>query len=183
MQKQSLAPFAKALLGLFIFTLSIPGYGKNQCPYGHWREIAYDTKIMAKYKPYRNCVAWVSYQFKLPEELMYSILYHERGSVTGRCSTNPNGTQDCGPSGINDVRIASLADFDLTKDDIKNVPCRAIWASGYFMRNEITKANNDFWLGVGNYHYQQKVGPKTHAIYVRHIYDAWRKLVASIPPC
>ncbi|MNH06430.1 Transglycosylase SLT domain protein [compost metagenome] len=155
----------------------------KSCPNVHWRERAYDNAIMEKYKPYVHCVEWTAWQFKLPEELMYSVLYHERGRVDGKCSTNPNKTTDCGPGQINEVRMPELAPFGLTRDDIRTVPCRNIWAVGYLLHKEIKKADGDFWLGVGNYHAQHRLKPKTHAIYVGHIYDAWKKLIGSMSRC
>ena len=38
-------------------------YGSNsrdKCTNGHWRDVAYDTKIMSRYKPYDRCVAWAA---------------------------------------------------------------------------------------------------------------------------
>ena len=51
----------------------------------HWRDIAYSNGVMSKYKDVRNCIAWTAYQFDLPEELLYSMLYVERGPVNGKC--------------------------------------------------------------------------------------------------
>ncbi|HGK7310996.1 TPA: lytic transglycosylase domain-containing protein [Aeromonas hydrophila subsp. hydrophila] len=155
----------------------------GECPNVHWRERAYDNVIMKKYKPYVHCVEWTAWQFRLPEELMYSVLYHERGRVDGKCSTNSNRTTDCGPGQINDVRMPELTPFGLTRDDIRTVPCRNIWAVGFLLHKEIKNAKGDFWLGVGNYHAKHHLKPKTHAAYVRNIYDAWQKLIGSMSRC
>ncbi len=143
---------------------------------GHWREYAYDTKIMKRYKKYSHCVSWTASQFELPEELLFSILYVERGDVNGKCMTNNNGTEDCGPAQINDVRLGEIKRFDLDKDDMKDNPCRNIWAMGYLMRREIEKAGGDIWKGVGNYHYHYSVNQTIHDRYVKLVSDAWRTL-------
>ena len=143
---------------------------------GHWRDYAYDTKIMKRYKPYAKCVRWTAHQFELPEELLYSIIYVERGDVNGKCMTNNNGTEDCGPAQINDVRLGEIKRFDLSKDDMKDSPCRNIWVMGYLIRREIEKAGGDIWKGVGNYHYHYSVNQTIHDRYVKLISDAWRTL-------
>ena len=79
----------------------------------HWRDVAYSTGPMSKYKDLRKCIAWTAYQFNLPEELMYAMLDVERGPINGTCKTNKNGTQDCGPAQINDVRLKELRQFEL----------------------------------------------------------------------
>ncbi len=104
---------------------------------GHWRDVAYLEPPMKQYESLKDCIAWTAYQFNLPEELLYSILYVERGPINGKCGTNRNGTQDCGPSQINDVRLGELRKFKLTKNDIKSKPCHNIWAMGYLIRREI----------------------------------------------
>lgn len=151
--------------------------------FNHWREYAYNTDRMLKYKPYASCVEWSAFQFHLPEELLYSIIYRENGGVEGRCPINSNKTKDCGATGINDVRMGELAKFDIDQAQIRSAPCKAIWSSAYLLRKEINRVKGDFWMGVGNYHYNIKKGPKTHAIYVHHIKDAWMKLVALRPSC
>ncbi|MGN1392772.1 MAG: lytic transglycosylase domain-containing protein [Succinivibrionaceae bacterium] len=147
----------------------------NNCKNVHWRDVAY-TGVMAKYKPYSHCVQWTANQFELPEELLFSIIYVERGDVNGKCMRNRNGTEDCGPAQINDVRIPEIEKFDLDKSDMKNNPCRNIWAMGYLMRREIEKANGDIWLGVGNYHYHYSVNQSIHDRYVNLVMNAWKKL-------
>ncbi len=146
---------------------------------GHWRDVAYQQEPMKRYEELKSCIAWTAYQFELPEELLYSILYVERGSVNGKCRTNRNGTQDCGPAQINDVRLKELKQFGLTKAVIKSEPCHNIWAMGYLIRREIEKADGNIWVGVGNYHYHYSVNEQVHDRYVNRIRDAWQKLVTS----
>ena len=142
----------------------------------HWRDVAYSYGVMKKYKEQRNCIAWTAYQFSLPEELLYSMLYVERGPVNGKCRTNKNGTQDCGPAQINDVRLKELTEFNLTKDDIKSKPCHNIWAMGYLVRREIEKSDGNIWRGVGNYHYNYSSNQKIHNRYVRKVKASWKEL-------
>ena len=155
------------------------GVSGGKCE-GHWRDFAYDTKIMKRYKPYSHCVKWTAGQFERPEELLYSILYVERGDVSGNCMTNSNGTEDCGPAQINDVRLGEIKKFDLDKSDMKNSPCRNIWVMGYLIRREIEKADGDLWLGVGNYHYKRSVNSDIHDKYVNRIRDAWVRLNTNV---
>lgn len=169
--------FLSIFFVIFMFSLVSPVKATNNpsCV-GHWREIAYNTKTMSRYKPYAHCVQWTAMQFDLPEELLYSILYVERGDVNGRCMTNRNGTEDCGPAQINDVRLGEIRRFDLDKGDMKTNPCRNIWAMGYLIRREIEKAGGDIWKGVGNYHYHYSVNQEIHNRYVNLVNGAWTKL-------
>lgn len=164
---------------LLLFTISLQAHAAVAPCHGngeHWRDVAYSKAPMNKYHDLRNCIAWTAYQFELPEELLYAILYVERGPVNGRCSSNTNGTEDCGPAQINDVRLSELKQFKLTKSEIKSSPCHNIWAMGYLMRREIEKADGNIWRGVGNYHYHYSVNPQIHQRYVKKIRAAWEKL-------
>ena len=146
----------------------------------HWRDVAYSTPPMDRYKDLRGCVAWTAYQFELPEELLYSILYIERGPLNGKCSNNSNGTQDCGPAQINDVRLKELKKFNLDKTTMRSKPCQNIWAMGYLVRREIEKADGHIWRGVGNYHFHYSVNPDIHNRYVKKIKKAWQQLNEKI---
>ncbi|MBO6259149.1 MAG: lytic transglycosylase domain-containing protein [Succinivibrio sp.] len=146
----------------------------------HWRDVAYSSAPMDKYQDLRNCIAWTAYQFELPEELLYAILYVEQGPVNGKCTNNTNGTQDCGPAQINDVRLSELKQFSLTKNDIRSRPCHNIWAMGYLLRREIEKANGQIWRGVGNYHFHYSVNQDIHNRYIRKVKRAWSKLSSQM---
>ena len=181
----SLTRALKVLLGIML-TCALWFYGGSaysasmSCKVqGHWRDVAYLEPPMKQYESLKDCIAWTAYQFNLPEELLYSILYVERGPINGKCGTNRNGTQDCGPSQINDVRLGELRKFKLTKNDIKSKPCHNIWAMGYLIRREIEKADGNIWTGVGNYHYHYSVNQKVHDRYVNRIRRAWQTLVSS----
>ncbi len=142
----------------------------------HWRDIAYSIPPMDKYSSLRNCVAYVAWQFDLPEELLYSVLYVEQGPMNGKCSHNTNGTDDCGPAQINDVRLQELSRFNLTKSDMASKPCQNVWAMGYLLRREIEKANGKIWRGVGNYHFHYSVNQNIHNGYIKKIKKAWNRL-------
>ena len=178
-RNKNIAFIRVTLMVVLFFIYCITSTVNAQCV-GHWRDVAYDTKIMKRYIPYINCVRWMAYQFELPEELLYSVLYVERGSVTGKCMSNKNGTEDCGPAQINDVRIPELKKFDLDKQDIKFNPCKNIWVMGYLLRRDIETANGDIWKGVGNYHYHYSVNKKIHDKYVNRVRKAWKNLVKVV---
>ena len=143
----------------------------------HWRDIAYLKPPMDRYRELKNCIAWTAYQFELPEELLYAVLYVERGEVNGKCSANTNGTLDCGPAQINEVRAGELKDFKLSMADLRHKPCHNIWAMGYLLRREIERADGHIWRGVGNYHYHYSVNPLIHERYVGRVRRAWQRLV------
>lgn len=172
--------FCASILGLCVLLFMPARAASIECDVaGHWRDVAYEVEPMKKYEPLKKCIAWTAYQFNLPEELLYSILYVERGPLNGRCGTNRNGTQDCGPAQINDVRLSELRQFGLTKNDIRQKPCHNIWAMGYLIRREIEKADGNIWRGVGNYHYHYSANQKLHDRYVNRIRDAWNTLVSN----
>ena len=171
------------LFWFILFFVSLPASATNMQCHGeasHWRDVAYSTGVMSKYKDVRNCIAWTAYQFELPEELLYAMLDVERGPINGKCRNNRNGTQDCGPAQINDVRLKELSKFSLTKNDIKSKPCHNVWAMGYLLRREIEKADGKIWRGVGNYHYHYSVNPTIHNRYIRKVKASWRKLNLKI---
>ena len=142
----------------------------------HWRDIAYLKAPMNRYAPFKNCIAWTAYQFNLPEELLYAVLYVERGEVNGKCSRNKNGTLDCGPAQINEVRLQELKRFSLSMTDLRQKPCHNIWAMGYLLRREIEDAGGKIWQGVGNYHYHYSADPRIHQRYVNLVCKAWLRL-------
>src|SRR5574344_1377135 len=94
----------------------------------HWRDVAYSTGVMSKYKHVRNCIAWSAYQSNLPEELLYAMLDVESGPVNGTGRNNRNGTEDCGPAQINYLALKQLGKFRLSKSDINGKPSHNIWA-------------------------------------------------------
>lgn len=170
------------IIFFFIFMLGPSAYSallECQGNYTHWRDIAYLKPPMSKYYNLRNCVAWTAYQFELPEELLYSILYVERGDINGKCVQNKNGTQDCGPAQINDSRLGEIKKFNLTKDIIKSSPCHNIWVMGYLLRREIEKADGNIWIGTGNYHFHRSVNPRIHNRYVNNVKKAWKNLLVT----
>ena len=147
----------------------------------HWREVAYvAVPQMSRYHKYRGCVAWTAWQFELPEELLYAILYVERGDIDGHCRRNRNGTHDCGPAQINDMRLGEIKRFNLTKKLIRSSPCHNIWAMGYLLRREIEKAGGSLWRGTGNYHYQYSASRSIHGKYVARVRAAWERLTADM---
>ena len=167
-----------ALLLMSLLGLSSANSQVMQCHGSaeHWRDIAYSTPPMNKYSSLRNCVAYVAWQFELPEELLYSVLYVEQGPMNGKCSHNSNGTDDCGPAQINDVRLKELSAFSLTKADMQSKPCQNVWAMGYLLRREIEKANGKIWRGVGNYHFHYSANKNIHNGYISKIKKAWNRL-------
>ena len=174
---------SKSLVTIAVLLLSFSASATQMKCHGsatHWRDIAYSQGVMSKYMEYRQCIAWTAYQFKLPEELIYAMLDVERGPVNGTCRTNKNGTQDCGPAQINDVRLKELKMFSLSKDDIKRKPCHNIWAMGYLLRREIEKAQGKIWRGVGNYHYHYSVNKDIHNRYIAKVKKSWRNLNKKI---
>lgn len=168
---------ASLVLSLSMFTSNAMAAKMSCDVQGHWRDVAYKKAPMDRYESLKSCIAWTAYQFDLPEELLYSILYVERGPLNGKCGTNRNGTQDCGPAQINDVRISELKQFKLNKSVIKSKPCHNIWAMGYLVRREIEKAGGNIWTGVGNYHFHYSVNKAVHDRYVERIRNAWATLV------
>lgn len=141
----------------------------------HWRSIAY-VGVMAKYQPLLHCIEWTGYQFKLPEELLYSILKQEQGSVNAPGSLNNNKTKDYGPGQINDVSIPELTQFDVDRKMLIENGCANIWSTGYLLRKRIDAAG-DFWTGVGDYHYSIKGPfPVHHFKYINQIRKHWQDL-------
>ena len=171
--------FLSILILTFLQSTSMAQYMECKVENGHWRDVAYLKKPMQKYAPYKDCIAWTAYQFDMPEELLYSILYVERGPVNGKCSVNYNGTRDCGPAQINDVRAKEVKRFNLTMQDIQKKPCHNIWAMGYLLRREIEKADGNIWRGVGNYHYHYSVNSSIHNRYVKKVQEAWNLLLKN----
>jgi soluble lytic murein transglycosylase-like protein len=140
-----------------------------------WQDTAYQT-ILKPYVQYRDCIKSASESVGIPEVLLMSVIRQEYGYSGLAKKNNPNVygvTHDYGVMQINDVR---LIDHQSLIPHIKNNGCFNILVGARMISKEITKAE-DFWQGVGNYHYNiNGKYPIRHSRYVKGVRAKWQEI-------
>ncbi len=102
------------------------------------------------------CIAVVAGLFQVPEPTLWTILKTEGGRV-GVCTTQPNGSHDCGPAQVNaEIWVPRLAlllhrgDGEILAD-LRDDGCFNVWAAAYVLRVKLAEAKGDEWDAAGRY--------------------------------
>jgi len=124
-----------------------------------------------------KCLILAATERRVPIDALRLILMVEGGAV-GECSSNANGTVDCGPGQINSlwypIIAAGRVSPQVIRDAVTSDPCYNVRVSAWILRREIDAVGWDnFWTAVGNYHSRT---PEFHAEYLRRIVAAARAL-------
>lgn len=117
-----------------------------------------------------ECIMDAAEEFQLPHTLLLGILKIEGGTV-GQVSANSNGTYDIGPMQINTIWLETFENY-VSLDDILYNGCTNIRVGTWILKSRILEAEeneNDFWLGVGNYH---SYTPERSLWYREKVYEA-----------
>jgi soluble lytic murein transglycosylase-like protein len=158
----------------FVLALSILAWATEA--QANWREKIYNSELK-NYKAFENCITKSSVQNGIPEILLMAVIRQEYGKPGQKKKNNPKSgkaTYDYGIMQINDVRLTHVPDE--VKPLIKNYGCLNIEIGARMLTKEIAKAD-DFWQGVGNYHYRYDGQyPHNHHTYVRKVRDKWMRM-------
>lgn len=119
------------------------------------------------------CIERAAHDYGIHTHLIQAILKVEGGKV-GTMSRNTNGSYDLGPMQINTLWLKEVAQYKVSKDDLKNNPCVNIYVGTWILSNKISEAG-DVWKGVGNYHSKT---PRFHKRYLAKVVKAYRDIVA-----
>lgn len=142
-----------------------------------WYNHIFETEL-ADYKRYKNCISYSADYFSLGHELMVAVLMTERG-MNARVKQNNNGTFDLGIYQINQVRLPELQQFDIDAVTLATDQCVNAFMAAYLLKQEIMDAD-DFWEGVGNYHYGRwGDNPTHHYRYIDKVYRNWLRLAGN----
>jgi len=124
-----------------------------------------------------RCLVLAATEWRVPIDALRLILTVEGGAV-GECSTNSNGTVDCGPGQINSlwypIIAAGRVSPQVIRDALASDPCYNVRVAAWILRREIDAVGWDkFWTAIGNYHSHT---PAHHAEYLRRIVAAARAM-------
>lgn len=100
------------------------------------------------------CIARAAYKYEVPEILLHAVIAKERGT-TGKCSTNKNGTVDCGVAQINNSWSDYFKKYGVDYDQIKNNPCTNIQASAYILKKNYLIKEGNWYNAIVSYN----IGP------------------------
>ncbi len=103
-----------------------------------------------------ECLKDAAAQFGHTIKTLSLILAVEGGKV-GQCSSNTNGSVDCGPAQINSIHFPQLARItgmtpDQVRDAVTSDGCFNIYVGAYLLRKTTNSANGDLLTGIGHYH-------------------------------
>ncbi len=142
---------------------------------------------MTGYQDLGHCIRNHALRFQIPEWILLSVLWQERGPRHGYL-VNSDGTKDYGISCINDIRIKDLNQrgVAVTADMLMTDPCFAIGVTAYLLNFEMLQlsSNQRDWLtAAANYHYNIKGRyPQRHHKYksqlITHL-RSFQKIIAS----
>ncbi len=130
-------------------------------------------------KVLERCVNYSSRYFGIHPNIIKSIIIVE-GGKNGSMSRNSNGTYDMGIMQINTIHLPDIIRKypGLTWSDVSYKPCVNIGIGASILNDRLKelKPNQDYWIGVGNYHSKT---PKYRTLYLSKIYSAYRKLIKN----
>jgi hypothetical protein len=96
------------------------------------------------------CVAYTVASFDLSPQLLLAVMKAENGR-TGQESRNANGSYDYGPMQVNSSWLPILAEYHITREQLRDDGCINVWVGGWILRLAINSTSG-FWRGVGAYH-------------------------------
>ncbi|MBV9785697.1 MAG: lytic transglycosylase domain-containing protein [Acidisphaera sp.] len=102
------------------------------------------------------CIAVAAGVFQVPEPALWTILKAEGGRV-GVCTTQANGSHDCGPAQVNAETWAPRLGALLHRGngeiaaELRDDGCFNVWAAAYVLRIKLNEANGDAWDAAGRY--------------------------------
>lgn len=102
------------------------------------------------------CIAVAASMLQVPEPSLWTILKVEGGRV-GACTTQANGSHDCGPAQVNTETWTPTLSRLLHRpqgsvhDALRDDGCFNIWAAAFVYRVKLGEAHGDAWEAAGRY--------------------------------
>lgn len=102
------------------------------------------------------CIALAAQLYQLPDTALYA-LRHQEGGTVGKCSSNTNGTVDCGPFQVNDIwietftRLWDTRDRKLTFTLIRDSDCANTFAAAWILRQHVNETRS-LDTAIAHYH-------------------------------
>jgi soluble lytic murein transglycosylase-like protein len=124
-----------------------------------------------------QCIADAAHDYGLHPQLVRAVLNVEGGRV-GSVSRNSNGSSDLGLMQINTTWLPALRRFHVNRQDLTDKPCVNIRVGSWILANKI-KGEDDYWVGVGNYHSKT---PTYNRRYRQRVYHELERLMSSTEP-
>lgn len=142
---------------------------------GSWIGEVLRTK-MPVYAYLEECIEYAAYRHNVMPELILAVISVENGADM-RINPNNNGSVDHGIMQINTVRMPEIEHYGVSIDDLVNNDCLNVFMGTYLLSNELAKTD-DFWEGVGNYHYSINGRfPNHHYRYIQDVFNAWSQII------
>ena len=94
------------------------------------------------------CSAVAATMLRGPEPALWTILAAEGGRV-GACTTQANGSHDCGPAQINSETWTPHLSLLLHRP--RDDGCFNIWTAAYVLRVKLGETHGDLWDAAGRY--------------------------------
>lgn len=104
-----------------------------------------------------KCVAKASAYYRVPELLMYSILWKEDGRA-GMMNKNRNGTYDLGPAQINTSWLFLFSSYGITLKDLRYNECTNIYAEAWVLKYNANKLSGNWFRAAMAYN----IGANAH---------------------
>lgn len=124
-----------------------------------------------------HCVEQVIDHFDLHRDLIFVILLIEGGTVGVENCHNEDGSCDLGPAQINEVHLAELKPYGITREMVTNNGCVNIAVAGWHLSERIKgqTVNNtqDYLRVIARYHSKT---PEFNKIYQQRLKEAFALL-------
>ncbi len=121
-----------------------------------------------------QCITEAAHDNGLHPLLVRAVLNVEGGRVSS-VTRNSNGSYDLGLMQINTTWLPVLRRFHVKWQDLTDKPCVNIRVGSWILANKI-KGEDDYWVGVGNYHSKT---PTYNRRYRQRVYHELERLMSS----
>jgi hypothetical protein len=112
-----------------------------------------------------------------------ALILETEGGRVGQCTTNTNGTVDCGPAQVNSSNVPAIAAAlglprYTTLRRLRDDGCFNVIAGAWILRQAIDSAGGDIFEGMGRYN---SSNPVYKARYQLRLVSTLRGLVKRVP--
>lgn len=124
------------------------------------------------------CISAAALAYGVSEPVLWTVLKTEMGHV-GACTTQANGTHDCGPAQINAetwvVPLARMLGRSPAEiyTGLRDNGCFNIYTAAYILRVKLIEAHGDPWDAIGRYN---SATPALKHAYQQRLIEAYNQL-------